>query len=79
MAGAGSNLDQNAPKFFSVAHLNIYNQKQGVLNEYWQNGVFWATLGKHGFRSLRSTLTQLLSHMDSTLSDLEDGANVDTI
>ena len=44
MAGAGSNLDQNAPKFFSVAHLNIYNQKQGVLNEYWQNDVFWATL-----------------------------------
>ena len=36
-------------------------------------------VGQHGFRSLRSTLTQLLSHMDSTLSDLEDGANVDTI
>ena len=47
MAGAGSNLDQNAPKFFSVAHLNIYNQKQGVLNEYWQNDVFWATLLRH--------------------------------
>ena len=35
--------------------------------------------GQHGFRALRSTLTQLLSHYDSVLMDLESGACSDTI
>ena len=35
--------------------------------------------GQHGFRALRSTLTQLLSHFDSVLLDLENGACSDTI
>ena len=35
--------------------------------------------GQHGFRALRSTLTQLLSFWDSILDKLEDGAGVDVI
>ena len=47
-----------------VAHLEV-------------NGYF--PDGQHGFRSLRSTLTQLLSFWDSILEKLEDGAGVDVI
>ena len=39
----------------------------------------YMTPGQHGFRSLRSTLTQLLSHFDSMLADLESGACSDTV
>ena len=39
----------------------------------------YMTPGQHGFRALRSTLTQLLSHFDSVLMDLESGASSDTI
>ena len=35
--------------------------------------------GQHGFRALRSILTQLLSFWDSILDKLEDGAGVDVI
>ena len=35
--------------------------------------------GQHGFRALRSTLTQLLTHLDAVLGDLESGASCDTI
>ena len=34
---------------------------------------------QHGFRSSRSTLTQLLSHWDSVLDQLENGLSVDVI
>ena len=34
---------------------------------------------QHGFRQLRSTLTQLLSHWDSVLESLEEGESVDVI
>ena len=34
---------------------------------------------QHGFRSSRSTLTQLLSHWDSVLDHLENGDSVDVI
>ena len=34
---------------------------------------------QHGFRSFRSTLTQLLSHWDSILEDMETGSGVDVI
>ena len=47
-----------------VAHLEV-------------NGYF--PDGKHGFHSLQSTLTQLLSFWDSILEKLEDGAGVDVI
>ena len=35
--------------------------------------------GQHGFRALRSTLTQLLSYWDTILGELEDGNGVDVI
>ena len=35
--------------------------------------------GQHGFRAMRSTLTQLLSFWDSVLEKLEDGQGVDVI
>ena len=35
--------------------------------------------GQHGFRALRSTLTQLLSYWDTILDDLEGGGGVDII
>ena len=35
--------------------------------------------GQHGFRALRSTLTQLLSYWDTLLSDMETGNGVDVI
>ena len=35
--------------------------------------------GQHGFRAMRSTLTQLLSYWDSMLSRLEGGGGVDAI
>ena len=35
--------------------------------------------GQHGFRALRSTLTQLLSYWDNILGELEDGNGVDII
>ena len=35
--------------------------------------------GQHGFRSMRSTLTQLLSYWDTILSELEEGHGVDII
>ena len=35
--------------------------------------------GQHGFRALRSTLTQLLSFWDTILDSLEDGGGVDVI
>ena len=35
--------------------------------------------GQHGFRSFRSTLTQLLAHWDSILEDLQGGGGVDCI
>ena len=44
MPGAGSNVDQNVPKFLSGTHLTIYNHKQGVLNEYWQHNVLRLTI-----------------------------------
>ena len=34
---------------------------------------------QHGFRQLRSTLTQLLTHWDSVLESLEKGESVDVI
>ena len=34
---------------------------------------------QHGFRSSRSTLTQLLSHWESVLDQLENGLSVDVI
>ena len=39
----------------------------------------YMTPGQHGFRALRSTLTQLMSHFDAVLRDLESGASSDTI
>ena len=35
--------------------------------------------GQHGFRSMRSTLTQLLSYWDAMLTKLEDGGSADAI
>ena len=35
--------------------------------------------GQHGFRSFRSTLTQLLSYWDTILTDMETGKGVDVI
>ena len=35
--------------------------------------------GQHGFRALRSTLTQLLSYWETILQELEDGNGVDVI
>ena len=35
--------------------------------------------GQHGFRALRSTLTQLLSYWDTILSEMEEGHGVDVI
>ena len=35
--------------------------------------------GQHGFRSMRSTLTQLLSYWDTILGELEQGHDVDVI
>ena len=35
--------------------------------------------GQHGSRSRRSTLTQLLSHWDNILEDLEKGEGVDCV
>ena len=35
--------------------------------------------GQHGFRSLRSTLTQLLTYWDEILEDLQGGGGVDSI
>ena len=35
--------------------------------------------GQHGSRALRSTLTQLLSHWDTVLDGLEEGAGVDCV
>ena len=35
--------------------------------------------GQHGFRTFRSTLTQLLQHWDSILNDLQGGCGVDCI
>ena len=35
--------------------------------------------GQHGFRSMRSTLTQLLSYWDTILAELEEGHGVDII
>ena len=35
--------------------------------------------GQHGFRALRSTLTQLLSYWDTILGELEQGNGVDAI
>ena len=35
--------------------------------------------GQHGFRSMRSTLTQLLSYWDTILGELEEGHGVDII
>ena len=35
--------------------------------------------GQHGFRAFRSTLTQLLSHYDKVLEDMEAGKGVDVI
>ena len=35
--------------------------------------------GQHGFRAFRSTLTQLLSHYDRVLEDMEAGKGVDVI
>ena len=49
---------------FLVAFL----EKNGLLPE-----------GQHGFRAFRSTLTQLLSHFDKVLEDMEDGKGVDVI
>ena len=34
---------------------------------------------QHGFRAFRSTLTQLLSHYDRILEDMEAGKGVDVI
>ena len=47
-----------------VSHL----EKHGLLPE-----------GQHGFRAFRSTLTQLLSHYDKILDDMEVGKGVDVI
>ena len=47
-----------------VAHL----EKHGLLPD-----------GQHGFRALRSTLTQLLSYWDTLLADMEQGKGVDVI
>ena len=35
--------------------------------------------GQHGFRAMRSTLTQLLSYWDTMLTKLEDGGGADAI
>ena len=35
--------------------------------------------GQHGSRSMRSTLTQLLSHWDSVLEGFESGEGVDAV
>ena len=35
--------------------------------------------GQHGFRSLRSTLTQLMNYWDGILENLENGGGVDSI
>ena len=35
--------------------------------------------GQHGFRAMRSTLTQLLSYWDNMLERVEDGGGVDAI
>ena len=34
---------------------------------------------QHGFRAFRSTLTQLLTHWDTILTDMEEGKGVDII
>ena len=47
-----------------VAHL----EKHGLLPD-----------GQHGFRALRSTLTQLLSYWDTLLENMEQGKGVDVI
>ena len=35
--------------------------------------------GQHGFRALRSTLTQLLTYWDTILEDMESGKGVDVV
>ena len=46
--------------------------RKSLVNYLEENGLLWS--GQHGFRALRSTLTQLLSHFDAILADLEGGA-----
>ena len=48
--------------------LVVFLEKNGLLPER-----------QHGFRVFRSTLTQLLSHVDKVLEDMEDGKGVDVI
>ena len=52
--------------------------RKALVRHLEDNGLM--TEGQHGFRSLRSTLTQLLGHFDSILEALEAGASsVDAI
>ena len=51
--------------------------RKALVNHLEKSGYF--PDGQHGFRALRSTLTQLLSFWDSILEKLEDGAGVDVI
>ena len=46
--------------------------RKSLVNYLEENSLLWS--GQHGFRALRSTLTQLLSHFDAILDDLEGGA-----
>ena len=51
--------------------------RKSLVDHLEKNGYF--PDGQHGFRALRSTLTQLLSFWDSILEKLEDDAGVDVI
>ena len=52
--------------------------RKALVNHLEENGLM--TDGQHGFRALRSTLTQLLGHFDAILEELEAGASsFDTI
>ena len=47
--------------------------RKALVKHLEDNGLM--TDGQHGFRALRSTLTQLLGHFDAILEALESGAS----
>ena len=47
--------------------------KKSIVNYLQENGLM--TDGQHGFRAMRSTLTQLLGHFEAVMESLEGGAS----
>ena len=78
--GGGRGAPKNYRPVALTSHLiKVFERvvRKSLVSHLEQHGLL--PEGQHGFRAFRSTLTQLLSHYDKVMEDMEAGRGVDVI